>query len=361
MRNLFALAVLLFLSLPAWGAVDNPIEVKDGSPPQVNAEIVQIKVSPDQSLLALELADAKDRHSVMIFDLENKKVKAVIPDISGDFLWSKDSKNLAVLDEPNTAWAISRNGDKTRIKIGGTFYDFTWREDKADSYFYRDDDFVVHGNLESGDTDKVKMPHTVESAFNVNGKPCCSYTIREGSYQDDKTTMYAMEVDSKKLILTVPFSKEMGDWDPPTLEMSPNGRYIAVRARASGSTLFVVARTADSADVFRHPHKAIMYQTDVMVIYSINWLPIGYNDHDLAVVSEVAEFLILDLHNGNRQHAMFLGPIIKLAELWKPESGGTWEKDWLYVTKRGLEAYLDREAEKPTLLLRHKPNPKKDE
>lgn len=331
----------------------------DDGIPAVNAEIVAIRSSPDQSHIALVLKQSWTDESgkseadswVAIFDPAKKKVVAQTPQPDGSWVgglfWSPDGKWLAITGSGVSL--LGTDGSTRQVVRDIHITDLVWREDVSGRFLYTsaEDETTIHEyDLDTDEDRQIPANHLVLSLFNVNGKPYASYMRGKTWMSAERHVIYVAEVDTWKERLRVPLY-ETSQWDYFMLEVSPDGRFFFLRSRASGGARNVIARVEDAREVFRKPHMAIMWQDAPEDGYEVLWPQTVPHSEDSIEKSQVlirslfGSFWV-DLGTGNQQHWSST-PKALYVDWWRPaqtdSSGSYKESEYLALTEDGLSVH----------------------
>ncbi|OPZ87535.1 MAG: hypothetical protein BWY76_00411 [bacterium ADurb.Bin429] len=264
--------ILLLLSLPQESTANGSTTAQE---PQW--KVTSVSAAPDGRRAAVHFTDNTPseyernlytRHAVAIFDLDSgKRLSPTSPANSrylppGPVAWSHDGACFAYIGRDHIAdsdelFVIGRDGIRRPVPNTRDVRDFLWSPETADTILYvryeEHVDTVSAYHVPSGQTKRMLWGGDYLQLFTVRNKACVS----------DRRGATILAVTSKKRILTIPYSGFYAKTDGAFfLEMSPDGKYVAMCLGASGWTCAFIFHASDAGSIFRKEHLAIYWQED---------------------------------------------------------------------------------------------------
>lgn len=321
-------------------------------------KVTSVSAAPDGQRAAVHFTDNRPseyernlytRHAVAIFNLASgNRLSPTYPANSrslpiGSVAWSRDGVWFAYIESDELS-VIDRDGIRYTVPNTRDVRDFLWSPETTDTILYTryEDhvDTISAYQVPSGRTKTMLRGGDYLQLFTVRNKACVS----------DRRGATIQEVTSKKHILTIPYSGFYAKTDGAFfLEMSPDGKYVAMCLGASGWTCAVIFHANDAGSIFRKEHLAIYWQEDHS-FSRLSWplslppypIPASENltreDIDIAVSRDIASSYILDNDDPIHIKTGSRGGLFTGYMKWKCVEWWPTRDRFLLVTDHGLYA-----------------------
>lgn len=265
--------------------------------PRVYGRIVACLPSPDFSRIAVAYTRQTPLcpiQTIAIFDLKQKKLRGDIrPAVgapSAPWTWSPDSKWLTIPEEERETRMISRDGRVKVVPTNRVATDIVWRQDEPRKFLYTCcDPYVYEYDLSTHRERPIKTEFTyAEWLCTVNGKPCVMGVPNDSSRKSIKACL----VDTGRAVLSVTAPSNGKHSSIYSIEMSPDGRFVALVSEDHTGVIGIIARVTDLGSVLSDRSRALYVEERSHPFFRVAWPT--YSGNSVCIVSGRA----VDLSDG---------------------------------------------------------------
>lgn len=300
-------------------------------PLHVDGEIIELAPSPMFSTLALKVQsrlNGEDRFTAMLYNpARNTFIRSQVFQENPTFCeWSPDARTLAIIDhstEKTRIVLLPTTGASTTISCDA--YQMTW-QGHGEGLYYLTGDGLFHYDCTKRQVKLLTSREYVVGLFRVKGQACRA-TINLAKKQ---LAIEIRIIASNRRILTIPLYVQRGKQaDEYVCYLSPDGCYLHLGNRRSGSAFDIVANVKDALIVMKTPRYAICADSfNFETIFSnLHWSPFAGQKE--AISTNVAVNLEIGAYSTKPRHPFIASD--RYITWWKKPGS------YLVITERGVE------------------------
>ena len=202
----------------------------------------------------------------------------------GELIWSPDSRYVTTPDIGSTV-VLDRTGKAFPVAPGSGTYRGIWSQDRPRAMIYAVPDTNYGGVYELREH---RIPHgedrllrrivtTAPDLQVVSGHLCFVWVEPlKPEAKGRLVQVRRLTADRVEFQLWLPLQdgpvRDPAYWDLSRLTVSPDGRFFFAHFTHSGSTMSILARTADAGAVFKRPRIASLYESDFQHNAFVGWV-----------------------------------------------------------------------------------------